>query len=198
MTDAAIGPYAPRVDGPSEPRLPSRHPRLEPGLLDAGVYSSRRLAPLTEAVPRAIGIASREEAGRGGLEIEPLWQRPELRARLVQALVDHAARSGAGRVVAADHTSLALASPVAGRLGLSLERRRDGDDSPPRNRPGEPGRGGGPYLVACVLQDREAGRFLRDPAGGGRPTGVGAVIRIRAPEKSPSTSDRRILSIIDL
>lgn len=198
MTDVAIGPYAPRVDGASDPSLPSRSPRVDPGLPNAGVYASRPLAPLEEAVAEAIGLSAREESGRGDLEIERLWQGPELRARLVQILVDHAARSGAGRVVAADHPSLGLAGPVAAVLGLSLARWREDGASLSGRRSREPGNGAGAYLVACVLQEREAARFLRPTAGGRRPTGIGAVIRIQAPDRPSSTDDHNCMSIIDL
>lgn len=198
MTDVAIGPYAPRVDGASDGRLPSRPSRVDPGLPNVGVYGSRPLAPLDEAVADAIGLSPREESGRGELEIETLWKGPELRARLVQVLADHAARSGAARVVAADHPSLGLAGPVAAVLGTSLTRWRGDGASPSGRRSREPGKGGGAYLVACVLQEREAARFLRPPAGGRRVAGIGTVIRIEAPDGPPSTDDHNLMSIIDL
>lgn len=182
-----------RVDAPSERHLPSRHRPVEPGLLEAGVYASRPLRGLRDAVLDALGSPSREDVGRG-LDTGPLWREPVLWARLVQAVGDHARRCGAGRIVAADPDVVPLASAVAERLVMPLERRRSAGEQ-----------GGGhraAYLVARVLHETKDGRFFSGEGRGGRrppdgAAGAGALFRIRAPDAGRA-STRNILHIIDL
>ena len=182
-----------RVDAPSERHLPSRYRPGEPGLLEAGVYGSRPLRGLRDAVFDALGSPSREDVGRG-LDTDPLWRDPVLWARLAHAVGHHARRCGADRIVAADPDVLPLASAVAERLVLPLERRQ-----------GAGGQGGGhraAYLVARVLHETKDGRsFSGEGRGGRRPpegaSGAGALFRIRASDAG-DTSTRKILHIIDL
>lgn len=166
---------------------------MEPGLLEAGVYSSRPVAPLRDAVCAALDSPSREEVRRS-LDTGALWRDPVLRSRLVQAFGDHACRCGARRIVAGDSAVASLAAAVAERLDLPLERA-EGD------RPeGELGRA--PYLVARVLHEREEGRFVPGTGQGegrlsGRLAGAGALFRIRSPRTDVSNISN-IMYIHDL
>lgn len=177
---------------------------MEPRLLDAGVYAPRPMTPLAEAVSRALEAAPGPgESGAGpigrGAAAEALWRRGRLRARLTSLMADHASRQGARRIVAADATSLGLASPVAERLGLPLEMWREGPVGPtgrsaePASRPGA----GPAYLVACALGDGDAHSFLGTAAGGRSAAGAGAVVRIRDRGRAPVTSDR-YMHVIEL
>lgn len=191
MTDAGPVPGSDRVDGPSEGPLPSRHRPEEPGPIGTGVYTSRPLAPLPAAVSDALGSPTRREV-LDGPEVGPLWRRPVLRARLVQAFGDHALRCGAGRVVAVDDDLVPLAASVAGRLGVPLERPGEADDGP------RPASGGRAYLVARVLHEREEGRRF---SGRRQPpktrAGAGVLFRVRSTAGSDMTEDN-VLYIIDL
>lgn len=172
--------------------------------LRTGVYVSRPLAPLCEAVSDAIGPCTRENLGGGadGTELGPLWRRPELRSRLVQLMADFAAGRRAGRIVALDDAARALASPISMRLGLPMEAfgslRRRGSVRPVSGGGADGGDRRGPLLVACVLHDGEAARF-GDRARGARGTGAGVatVVRITG-DHTASVNDDNILSIIDL
>lgn len=200
MTRGGDGPETPRVDAGSERLLPSRHRRVEPRLLDAGVYAPRPMTPLAEAVSRALGASGPGESSPGpGPAVEALWRRRRLRARLSSLLADHASREGARRILAADAPSLGLASPVAERLGLPLEMWREGRTGRIGG-PAEPAAppGAGPaYLVACVLRDDDAHSFLDGAAGGSPAAGAGAVARIREGERD-QTMNGSILYIIEL
>ena len=166
---------------------------MQPGLLEAGVYASRPLRGLREAVLDALGSPTREDVGRG-LDTGPLWRDPVLRARLVQAVGDHVRRCGAGRIVAADPDVAPLASAVAERLVMPMERRRNAGEQ-----------GGGhraAYLVARVLHETKDGRFFSGEGRGGRrppegASGAGALFRIRASDAG-DTRTRKIMYIIDL
>ena len=119
-----------------------------------------------------------------------------LRARLVQAVGDHARRCGAGEIVAVDRAVLPLASAVAERLELPLamtdaeEAREEGSA------------GADPYFVARVLHVEEEGRRFsgKDQRKGqlpGRAVGGGALFRIRT-SRHRTTSFCNVLYIIDL
>lgn len=159
-------------------------------LLGAGVYRSRPLAPLGPAVREALGDPSRE-AARDGLDLSPVWARPGLHGRLVAVLADHASGHGAGRILASDEASLALAAPVALWLGVPLATTA-GRAAP-----------AGSYLVACVLHDRtlrraEGGGGAADlPGGDSGLAGVGAVVRVGG-EEPTGADDHNILSVIEL
>lgn len=147
-----------------------------PGLLAAGVYGSRPLTSLPEAVADALDLPTRSDVPDGPdptLDLDPLWARPELHARLVQATVSHAAGLRADVIVALGEAALPLASPAALRLGLPLRLRRD-----PRGR-GAEGSRGRPYLVAGVLRTSDtaqhAGPTVADEAR--RAAGTCAVVR---------------------
>lgn len=166
---------------------------MEPGLLEAGVYSSRPVEPIRDAVYAAVDSPSREEVRRG-LDTGPLWRDPVLRSRLVQAFGDHAGRCGAGRIVAGDTGIASLATAVAERLGLPLERPETG------RRERDVGRA--PYLVARVLHERREGRFFsgtRQDEGrpSGRMAGAGALFRIRS-SRADVPDVGSIMYIIDL
>lgn len=194
MTDAAIGGEADRVDAASERHLPSRHRPVEPGLLAAGVYSSRPLDSLRDAVYGTLESPSREQVRRG-VDTGPLWRNPVLRGRLVQAVAAHADGCGAGTIGAADPDVVPLASAVAERLSLPMERAAadeagQGDVDP------------APYLVARVLHDREEGRFLSDRGQGGghlpgRSAGAAALFRISS-TRADRSNTYKIMYIIDL
>lgn len=166
---------------------------MELGLLEAGVYASRPLRGLRDAVFDALGSPSREDVVRG-LDTGPLWRDPVLWARLVHVVGDHARRCGASRIVAAAPDVLPLASAVAERLVMPLERRQ-----------GAAEQGGGhraAYLVARVLHETKDGRFFSGEGRGGRrppdgSVGAGALFRIRAPD-ADDTSTSKILHIIEL
>lgn len=197
---AADGTGGRRVDGGSERLLPSRHCRADPRLLDAGVYGSRPLPPLAETVSRALGATAPGEPDpetESGAALAALWSRRELRSRLSSLLSDHAARRGARVIVAADGPSLGLASPVADRLGLPLETWGTGSGSAAGPEPPDRRGGVARYLVAGVLRDGEAGRFLQGPTGGPPAAGAGAVARIREPGRD-DLDDGRLLYLIDL
>lgn len=190
MTEAPIDPDAVRVDAPSEARLPSRHRPVEPGLLAAGVYSSRPLAPLRDAVTAALESPSGEEVRRGP-DLGPLWRRPVLRGRLVQAFGDHARRCGAGRIAASDPGALPLASAVAERLAVPLDSHgRDGEEREPAGR--------ARYLLARVLHEGHEGRrYSGDVQRPERTVGAGVLFRIRSSGGEYSNDDK-VMSIIDL
>lgn len=165
---------------------------MESGPLGAGVYPARPLAPLRDALSAALGSPTREEV-LAGAEVAPLWRTPVLRSRLVQAFADHARRCGAGRIAAADAGILPLASAVADRLAVPLDRRRE---------PGRRGRRGAlapaTYLVARVLHEREEGpRFSGGGRPPGRPLGAGVLFRVRSRSRGGMSGDE-VLYIIDL
>lgn len=118
-----------------------------------------------------------------------------LRARLVQAVADHARRSGAGRVAVADPGIVPLATAVAERLMLPLERPDAGEARQGRIDPAR-------YLVARVLHENEEERFSsgkgqgRGPARG-QYVGAGVLFRIR-PTRADDSDVLNIMSIIDL
>lgn len=179
------------VDAPYERTLPSRHRPVEPGPIGTGVYSSRPLAPLPDAVSGALEDPSREEVLRG-LEVGPLWRGDVLRGRLAQAFGDHARRCGAGRILAGDPGTLPLAASVANRLGLPLERTAEAEDA------GRPRSGRRAYLVARVLHERgEGGRFSGEAHPSEPVAGAGVLFRVRSATGTEVSYDR-LLYIIDL
>lgn len=164
---------------------------MEPGPIGAGVYSSRPLAPLPDAVSGALEDPSREEVLRGP-EVGPLWRRAGLRGRLVQAFGSHARRCGVGRILAGEPGILPLAASVASRLGLPLERTSEADGA------GRPGSERRAYLVARVLHEREEGRRFTGEAHLSEPVaGAGVLFRVRS-AVGRGMSDDRFLYIIDL
>lgn len=186
------------------PRRAGAKAEVAPELLRAGVYSGRRLRPLAEEVHLALGAPPREEV-RGGLDLTPIWTRPRLHARIVEALADGARRAGADRIVAADAPSLVVASPVALRLGLPLDRRRGRGGATGRAGVVEDGgagaceppvRGRRPYLLACVLHDSEAPGIAGDGEVNAS-VGAGALVRIRGTDAN-GVDGVNILSIIEL
>lgn len=142
-------------------------------LLSAGVYAPAPRTSLGEAVAGALDLPAGTPAGNEEVDLAPLWARPELHARLVEAVAEHAADRGAGALVALTPATLPLAAPAAVRLGLPLEMPDPGEGRRP---PGPAGRR--PYLVAGVLRSEEAGRSVTHerPADGG-PAGGCAVLR---------------------
>ncbi len=158
------------------------------------MYYPRPLAPLRDAVSAALGAPSREDVRRG-VDPSPLWRDSVLRSRLVQAVADHARRSGAGRVEAADPAIVPLASAVAERLMLPLERPEAGEARQGRI-------GAASYLMARVLDAKEEERFSSDKGQGkgrarGRYVGAGVLFWIR-PARDDDTEFPNILYIIDL
>lgn len=145
------------------------------------MYASRPLLPLREAVAGALrsGTSGGDlEADDTEPDLAALWTRPELHARLVERVGQHASARRAGAIVALDAAALPLASPLSVRLGLPLV--------PPRGRTGRPGGTSPterPYLVAGFLQPpsgRAPGRAL--PAEAGSPVGGCGVVRVGDPE----------------
>lgn len=193
MTAGSPDPGRDRVDASAEAPLSSRDRPAEPGLLEAGVYPSRPVEPLPDAVSAALESPSREEVRRG-LDTGSLWRDPVLRSRLVQAFGDHVERCGARRIVAGDSGVASLAAAVAERLVLPLERaetERSAEDV-----------GRAAYLVARVLHEREEGRFFPGTyRGEGRPSrglaGAGALFRIRS-SRPDDPSVRNVMYITDI
>lgn len=165
-----------------------------PELLAAGVYGSRPLGSLREAVADVLDLRAGSggwEEPDAGLELAHLWARPELYARLVQAAVEHAAPRRAGSVAALGVSGLPLASSVALSLRVPLGLRQGGEA-----RPGEP-TVERPYLVAGLLGPPEA--VDAAPANAvetGRAVGALAVVRIGG--RIGIVDDDNILSIIRL
>lgn len=202
---------APGEAGPPRGR-PSSRPESDEGsgarssrgaLLEVGVYTPRPRRPLGRAVRDALGRPTREEAAEG-LDLAQVWARPELHRRLVARLAEDAGRSGAGRIVAPGAGALAVAAPVALRLGWPLRvigadgTREPAPDGPSGDEPGGPA-----YLVACVLHDEQvAGPGHADPRDPGVPpaddlAGAATIVRIRGSDAAPP-EDIKILSVIEL
>lgn len=145
------------------------------------MYASRRLLPLREAVAGALRPGPSRvgpEADDTELELAALWARPELHARLVERVGQHASARRAGTIVVLDAAALPLASPLSIRLGLPLVAARGRTRRPGGASPAER-----PYLVAGFLQPprgRGPGRAL--PAGAGSPVGGCGVVRVGDPE----------------
>lgn len=168
------------------------------GLPSAGVYRPRPPAPLGAAASAALDLPAGspdgpDAAGEAGLD--PLWCRPRLHGRLVQAVVEHAAERRPGRIVAMGRGVLPLAAPAALRLGLPLGLTAEPDGA----RPGGPRSvGAGPYLVAGILVPGAVEEFLAGSAGQPPdPVGAFAVLR-RSPDSPGPVGDRNILSVIEL
>lgn len=165
-----------------------------PEPLAAGVYGSRPLSPLREAVADVLDLQSGSggmEEPDAGLDFAHLWARPELYARLVQAAVEHAARRRARGVAALGVPALPLASSVALslRLPLGLRREREaGSGGPSLERP---------YLVAGLLGPSEPGEVEQAGAVEAR-RAVGAFSVVGTGERIDLVDDGKLLSVIRL
>lgn len=143
-------------------------------LLEAGVYVPAPRRPLREVVADALepgadpGAPAGEDEEAVEIDLAPLWERPELHARLVEAVSRHAADRRAGVVVALSAPALPLAAPAAVRLGLPLQLRPAGS----RVRGQRPS--GRPYLVAGILRPEDG---PADDAAAGSVAGGCALVR---------------------
>lgn len=108
MSDEERQSRAPELTGP-----------VAPDLLEAGVYDSRArsglAAEVTDAV-RRVRIGEREV----GWDLGPLWLRPELRARTVEAVARLVVRCETEKVAGIEGSGVPLAVLVASRLQLPL------------------------------------------------------------------------------
>lgn len=171
-----------------------------PVSVETRVYRSRPRRPLPDALSETLGVSGTDVADAEATDWSALWRRPVLVARLTQAFADFAISCRAGRIVARGPADLNLAAAVSSRLGLPLETAESADEagtggeSPDRVTSVPPGR---PFLVACMLHDREAariGRRLRAPED----VGTGAVV-VRITEDVPDGLEMiNMLSIIEL
>lgn len=174
--------------------------RSVPAALEAGVYTARPLLSLDRAVHEALGAPSRDELEENA-DLSRVWERPRLHARLVRVLAEDAARVGAPRIEVVDRGSLALAAPVALRLGVALDGAGSsgGDSLEPEATP----RGSAQerpvrtYLVAWLLRDSEIERLRAGDGGREPPVGIGTVVRLRKEGSDRSETDN-IMSIMDL